>query len=299
MNFDYDLKKITRENSITIAAVTSSFCSVLFGFPFDSLKTRLQTYKYPSTMVCVKSTYYYEGLRGFYRGVVPLLMTSTIFRAVSWNLYTSWKQSLLSKFERFENKLGYTVLPCSLAGGFTGLSLSVFAAPFEFIKVQRQLDLVETTKIVGRPTKTRNLLQWVSYIINAKGFRGLYTGYSLHAPMEFLACASYFGVYESIKSLGPQTNGKPDSWVSLLGGGISGAFSWFFVFPIDVVKSIEQKNAFRSNSQSIPHIIKDRYNEMGLKGFYRGMSMQMIRSVPVHAINFYVFENILAFCKNI
>ncbi|KAJ2989533.1 hypothetical protein HDV02_004959 [Globomyces sp. JEL0801] len=222
------------KNSITVAATSSAFFSVLAGYPFDSIKTRMQAFKYPNTISCIKSTYYYEGIAGFYRGVVPLLATSTTLRAMSWNLYTSSKSVLVHpEFNNSNGVLGRVMFPCFLAGGFTGVTLSVLAAPIEFIKVQRQLQQVHATSGANQPT-ANSLGSWFLRIVREKGFRGLYTGYSIHAPLEFLGCGSYFGLYELFKYYGPSNNGVPLPWVSLAGGGAAGALSWALVFPMDV-----------------------------------------------------------------
>ena len=50
-------------NSITIAATSSAISSIIIGYPFDSIKTRMQAFKYPSTLHCVKSTLLNEGVK--------------------------------------------------------------------------------------------------------------------------------------------------------------------------------------------------------------------------------------------
>lgn len=51
-----------------VAASASSVLSTLTAFPLDSVKTRMQTYKYSGFVSCVKHTYQTEHLRGFFRG---------------------------------------------------------------------------------------------------------------------------------------------------------------------------------------------------------------------------------------
>jgi hypothetical protein len=148
-----------KKHAITIAATNSALCSILAGYPFDSIKTRMQAYRYQSTWTCISSTYKLEGLRGFYRGVVPLLATSTFLRAVSWNLYSTNKEQY-QKFFRQHGIEGVTI-PCIFGGMSTGLVMSLFGAPIEFIKVQRQLQKVTSTN--------RNLMQWIRHIIATKG----------------------------------------------------------------------------------------------------------------------------------
>lgn len=58
-----------------------------------------------------------------------------------------------------------------------------------------------------------------------------------------------------------------------------------------------QKESF--GTRTTKEIIKERYQEFGVRGFYRGMSMQLVRSVPVHALNFYVYENVFDYCTRL
>lgn len=57
-------------------SLIASVFAVAFGFPLDSVKTRLQTYKYKGTWSCIVDTYKTEGVLGFYRGLMaPLVCT--------------------------------------------------------------------------------------------------------------------------------------------------------------------------------------------------------------------------------
>ena len=51
-----------------VSASMSSVLSTAAAFPLDSVKTRMQTYKYSGFLDCVRHTYQAEKLRGFFRG---------------------------------------------------------------------------------------------------------------------------------------------------------------------------------------------------------------------------------------
>lgn len=113
-----------------------------------------------------------------------------------------------------------------------------------------------------------------------------------------LGTSFYFAVYETIKYYGPKDiHGSPLPWVSVVGGGCAGALSWVVVFPIDVVKSLVQRDALKNDPMTSKQLVRERFREMGIAGFYRGLSMQLLRSVPVHSLNFYVYESVLSYCK--
>lgn len=55
-----------------VSASSASVLSTITAFPLDSVKTRLQTYPYNGFSHCVSKTYQSEGIRGFFRGTLPI-----------------------------------------------------------------------------------------------------------------------------------------------------------------------------------------------------------------------------------
>jgi Mitochondrial carrier protein len=118
--------EFVRQHRITLAASCASFCSVATGYPFDSIKTRMQANNYPSIGTCLRETYKVEGLMGFYRGIGPLLFSVTILRSAAFNIYTGTK-SLISEASvngsipngillPFQSTTGQSILAGSLTG---------------------------------------------------------------------------------------------------------------------------------------------------------------------------------------
>lgn len=63
------------------------------------------------------------------------------------------------------------------------------------------------------------------------------------------------------------------------------------------VKSMVQKEGLNDSPRRTALLVAERFKEFGLAGFYRGLSMQLIRSVPVHSLNFYIYESVLSYCR--
>lgn len=61
-------KRFIKRYRTEIAASASSVLSTLSTFPLDSVKTRMQTYKYGGFVDCVQHTYRAEQMKGFFRG---------------------------------------------------------------------------------------------------------------------------------------------------------------------------------------------------------------------------------------
>lgn len=78
----HEQKKFIKRYRTEVAASASSVLSTLATFPLDSVKTRMQTYKYSGFVDCVRHTYQTEQLRGFFRG---RFLLSSLGRDISQN----------------------------------------------------------------------------------------------------------------------------------------------------------------------------------------------------------------------
>lgn len=225
-------RSIISDYAVTVSAGTSSACSILVGFPLDSLKTRLQSIRYPSVRDCILQTYRAEGLAGFYRGCVPLLFTASAVRSIAFNLYHFFKAPIIKGLPDNANGLSKVIFGSTAAGGLTGAIISI-SSPLEFIKVQRQLQKSNFNLHLAKlPLNT--LWQWANYIYMVKGLRGFYYGYSAHASMDIIGTAFYFGIYETFKHVASSSVGRVDVMVSVVGGGLAGSLSWLVIYPLDV-----------------------------------------------------------------
>lgn len=61
-------KRWAKKYRTEIAASSSSLLSTLSAYPLDSVKTRMQAYKFNGFVDCVRHTYRTEGVHGFWRG---------------------------------------------------------------------------------------------------------------------------------------------------------------------------------------------------------------------------------------
>jgi hypothetical protein len=80
-------QRLIKRYRVEVAASASSVLSTLTTFPLDSVKTRMQTYRYAGFLDCVRHTYHNEHLRGFFRGVTAPMASITLVRTVSFSIY--------------------------------------------------------------------------------------------------------------------------------------------------------------------------------------------------------------------
>lgn len=76
-------------------------------------------------------------------------------------------------------------------------------------------------------------------------------------------------------------------------GSFAGFFCWLSAFPLDVIKTKIQVDNITSpkyDEKSLIGNVKKMYSEFGFKGFYRGLSICLVRSIPVGGMGFVVYE---------
>ncbi|CAD7060959.1 unnamed protein product [Tilletia caries] len=142
-----DIDIWVQQHRTVVTAGTASLVSTIASFPFDSVKSRLQVKYYPSIWACGRAVLEEEGLAGFFRGVTIPLITITFVRTSSFSIYYNTKSALHTRgYAADSSKLSHIALS-GLAGGFTsGVIISCGSAPFELVKVQRQLEYLIATQ---------------------------------------------------------------------------------------------------------------------------------------------------------
>ncbi|KAJ2781029.1 hypothetical protein H4R18_003123 [Coemansia javaensis] len=143
------------ENRTLAAAITAAVTGMLVGYPFDSLKTRMQTHHYPSLLVCAQRSVAEEGLRGLYRGLLPPLLTASTAKSLSFSVFEQMKQWLkahdphhrarappppplgLPDFQR--TTVASVALTAAVSGFAAGAVIAALCSPLELVKVQMQL----------------------------------------------------------------------------------------------------------------------------------------------------------------
>jgi hypothetical protein len=107
------LKRYRTEVAASTSSVLSTFFAVRvrfplwidrtktndYQFPLDSVKTRMQTYKYDNFTDCVKHTYQTEKFRGFFRGVTAPMASVTLVRTISFSVYQRSKYTYAAWFK--------------------------------------------------------------------------------------------------------------------------------------------------------------------------------------------------------
>ncbi len=147
---------------------------------------------------------------------------------------------------------------------------------------------------------SRSATQMALDIIKTRGFRTLYLGAHLHILRDGFGTAMYFAGYELMKHSLTRPGETSGPLIHILAGGTAGTSCWLVLFPIDLVKSVIQREALKESPKykNAREFIKSAWMRGGIRRFYAGIGPQLVRSFPVHALNFLVYEHVLNLCTS-
>lgn len=243
-----DVKKFAKKYRTEIAASTSSVLSTFVAFPLDFAKSRMQSYEY-GFVHTVRDAYRAEGIKAFWRGVGPPLLSVTVVRTMSFSIYQKAKYAMDRSISEMTGQsplqhanapgsypsLG-TVACFGTAGMAAGAVITTLSCPFELTKLNEQLAGKEARikesahgYSSGSPMSSQSG-SWATArrLVRDRGFFGLYAGYRLHLLRDVIGTSIYFTTYESVKQLIANARGKnPTSpFAVMIAGGLCGVASW-------------------------------------------------------------------------
>ncbi|KAJ2883063.1 hypothetical protein H4R27_003026 [Coemansia aciculifera] len=271
------------ENRTLASAITAAVTGMLVGYPFDSLKTRMQTYHYPSLLACARKSIAEEGVRGLYRGLLPPLLTASAAKSLSFSVFEETKHWLrrhdpfatqqapfgLANFQR--KTVGSVALSAGVSGSISGAVIAVLCCPLELIKVQMQLarllnrdptssdTATASSKPVGTLVSTpAGTLQGGGAAIATRQLRNApaappWAASNLSVLREIVrrrdssGTAIYFASYETVKETLRRLTGSDTTGplTHMLAGGTCGVVSWLLIFPVDLIKSTMQSQVLK------------------------------------------------------
>jgi solute carrier family 25 (mitochondrial carnitine/acylcarnitine transporter), member 20/29 len=209
----------------------------------------------------------------------PPLMISTAVNAI---VFTSYNYTL-RWFQKGKEDEKATILQMFLAGAAAGLTQAFITSPGELLKIRLQTnDKVKTSFGVAK-----------QIVRSSAGPLGLYRGFFATVYREVPAFGSYFTTYYTTMALLGDSFG--DILPSFLAGGMAGAVSWAIVYPIDIAKTTIQMS--ETSSASTFTVLREQYTQRGIRSLYRGLGTTMVRSLPVNAVVFPVYEFVSSFLE--
>lgn len=258
----------------------------IIEYPFDTIKVRMQYSQsltnplFTGTADCILKTYSNEGvIHGFYKGVAsPLFGASMEYASLFWTYDLSKlviSKSLGSEELQFKHKV--------VAGGASGLITSFVLTPIELIKCQMQVNNLNNGK-------RYNLLDTISRIYHQdRKISSFWKGQSSTLFRETGGTMFWFGTYEYLTLyFQKQNNRTQNSSLELLTSGAAAGITYNLSFyPFDTIKSVMQTS---TTPQTYLQVIKRLYLNGGVRNFYTGCGITLVRALPSNAIVFYLYQ---------
>lgn len=278
------MERLSVFEDIVAGGLAGSIGTIL-GVPFDMVKVRMQSFpkKYKSAWQTFKLTVKEEGFLGLYRGSLVPIVSQVCINALAFS-----GDGFASKILEPNLKKGESMgaVNSFISGCFGGFCQCFALAPGDLIKCRLQVDDVAGIK----NRHYSGVMDCIIKTVKTDGILGLYRGMVVCAVREVPSFGFYFTTYKTCKTQLDQYIDPHSS--TLIAGGIAGSASWICIFPIDIIKTNIQVAVMGSSDSKLGILGMGRklLRERGLRFFYRGLGVTVLRAFPVNAVTFWFYE---------
>ncbi|KAJ2879533.1 hypothetical protein FB639_003064 [Coemansia asiatica] len=236
---------------------------------------------------CMMKTIKNEGILGLYKG-----MGSPLLGIAAVNSLLFWAYSHGKRLQTGSSGIEPTLGQIAIAGAGAGIVNSILASPVELLKVRLQVQYSDAGSAVfsGPVALGRHLASQF-------GLRGIMWGFWATVAREIPAYAAFYTAFEFTKrrfahALTDGDASKLGVAPLMISGSAGGIGYWTASYPLDVIKSRVQ-NAAAPPSRGLGYMAdaaKAVYSEQDMRGFFRGYSTSVVRSIPAAGVTFAVYE---------
>ncbi|ONH96958.1 hypothetical protein PRUPE_7G162200 [Prunus persica] len=268
------------------AGAIAGFATVAAMHPLDVVRTRFQVHDgrvsnlptYKNTAHAIFTIARLEGLGGLYAGFSPAVLGST----VSWGLYFFFYGRAKQRYSKNRDEQLSPGLHLASAAE-AGALVSLCTNPIWLVKTRLQLQtpLHQTQPYSGFYDALRT-------IVREEGWAALYKGLLPSLFLQVSHGAIQFTAYEELRKVVVDFKSKKRR-------RHSGS--------ADSVLVMRSRLQQRPSSEGIPrymdswHVIRETVRFEGVRGFYKGITPNLLKNVPAASITFIVYENVLKFLK--
>ena len=279
-------------SSEIISGLTAGFITTSVTHPLDLLKIRLQldtsnksfTQASRSIISQLRQDSALQTVKEAYRGIVPNLIGSS----VAWGVYFASYRYAKDIFHTYStistkkdsNLKSWQYMGSALAAGsFTALITN----PIWVLKTR----ILSTSK--DSKGAYKGLLDGVVRLVKEDGIKGFYKGL-IPSLLGVSQGALQFTIYDTMKYqwLGHEDRASGLSISEFLSiSGASKIIATVVLYPCQVTKSRLQNYGATSTFSQVVYQI---YTREGIRGFWKGVWMNVIRVLPATCITFVVYE---------
>lgn len=256
-------------------------------YPFEYGKTLAQLRANKGVQVSqnpflnVYNVFQKQGLRALYTGCTTLVIGTIGKDAIRFMSFDTIKRSFMDK------ETGKLSPLRSLAAGMSaGVVASTFAVtPTERIKTA----LIDDRRSSGPPRFT-GAWHATKVLFKEHGIKGVYRGYISTTMKQAATTSTRMGTYEVMKQLSMSYDLPQNTAMSFFNGAVAGIVTTYATQPIDCIKTRAQS----AKGAGIMEATKSIMLDYGIKGFWKGSTMRLGRTVFAGGILFTAYEQVSA-----
>lgn len=260
-------------------------------YPFEFAKTRVQlrakkgipTPRNP--FIVVGDVIKQEGVRALYLGCSTLVLGTIAKDAIRFVSFDSIKRV-------FADPETGSLSPLRSLGA--GMSAGVVASTFAVTPTERiKTALIDDARANPEKANRKFRSGWhaSSTLLKKHGLYGLYRGYVSTTLKQMGTTSARMGSYNILKELSNAYQVPQNTLTTFGNGAVAGIITTYATQPIDTVKTRAQSAEGAGIIESCRGIMAD----YGIKGFWRGSTMRLGRTVFAGGILFTSYEGILSF----
>jgi solute carrier family 25 carnitine/acylcarnitine transporter 20/29 len=274
-------------------------CGVLFGLtsplvghPIDTLKTQMQAgvgYQRGGAFATLATLVRNEGVLALYRGILPPLLGSSIFRSVQFSAYGAAMGSLQ------DSPAARAVIPGTfglerrvlLCGLFASTARALIETPLEYIKVRQQTG----QRWLAAPSAAQALAHPL------RELAACYRGFGISWLRTVGLMTAFFVQVDHLERHHHELVATP-----LLGpflkGGVCATTGWMIVWPFEVLKNRVQANT-EGFGPEVGWVTRARgiVARTGVRGLFRGIGPGVARSLIANGSSMVVYSQCQAMMR--
>lgn len=283
--------------SSLFAGVGSGALASVVCAPLDLLRTRMQVWgdvasQQKGAASFLRDVGETQGWKGYFRGLGATLATVPLFWGLYFPLYNDLKR-VLGESDSFENQ---AVVHCVSAIS-AGAVADVICNPMFVVRTRLQTEALHAVTNGGsNNSKPLSITQTIKLLYREGGLRIFWRG--LTASMLGLSHVGVqFPVYEWLKQEARLRHGHQETPLDLLvASGLSKMTAAILTYPHEVIRS-RMMDARHAADASFVATTSRVWQHEGLRGFYSGLHVSLVRVVPNCCVTFLTYEMLLRFAS--
>ncbi|ATY64595.1 Mitochondrial substrate carrier [Cordyceps militaris] len=300
------------------AGASGGLVNAIVTSPLDVLRTRMQSDLFimtstseavrtsrlgflRRTLAALSTMHRTEGFGGLFRGLVPSLVGVVPAQAVKFYVYGNCKRLGAQGLGRSESD----ALVHAQAAVAAGLATATVTNPIWLVKTRLQLDK-DQSRGGALSKQYSGSIDCVRKIWKHEGLPGFYRGLSA-SYLGTLETVVHLVLYEQLKTLSqtqsneasPSSTGRTElgNWVSTAGAaGCAKVAAVLLTYPHEVVRTRLRQapsDSFGAGNSSLVQCCRSTWARQGWRGFYSGLTVHLVRSIPSAVITLGIYEFVL------